>query len=177
MTIAVDNTWLDPAPVRWRMHRVLTVSTVLGIVGVFGSFGVLLAGRLWLGLDNTEIQTLVFLKLAVAGHLTLFVTRTDRSLLTRPHPAPAMLWSAVVTKILATLLAGFGLGLITSISWGAIALVWGYAIIWMFVADGVKLLTYRHLDHTIHHHRRFLSLLQRPIHTYTGGHRHQQRTP
>jgi len=166
MTIAVDNTWLDPKPVRWKMHRVLTVSTMLGIVGVIGSFGILLAGRLWLGLSNAEIQTLVFLKLAVAGHLTLFVTRTRKSFLSPPHPAPAMLWSAFVTKAFATLLAAYGFGLITPISWGAIALVWGYAIAWMFLADAVKLLTYRSLDYSAAHHQTFLSLLTRPLHTY-----------
>ena len=166
MTIAVDNTWLDPEPVRWQMRRVLTVSTVLGIVGVIGSFGILLVARDWLHLDDAEIQTLVFLKLAVAGHLTLFVTRTRRFFLAPPHPAPAMLWSAIVTKVIATLLVASGFGLITPISWTAIAIVWGYAIAWMFVADGVKLLTYRHLDLTAGHQRRFLAQLQHPLHPF-----------
>jgi H+-transporting ATPase len=171
MTIAVDNTWLDPEPVRWRMHRVLTVSTVLGVVGVMGSFGILLAARLWLGLDDAEVQTLVFLKLAVAGHLTLFVTRTDRFVLAPPHPAPAMLWSAIATKVLATALAVVGFGLVTPISWTAVALVWGYAIAWMFVADAVKLITYHHLDQTAPHHRRFLELVRRPLHPYSTSQR------
>ena len=30
MTIAVDNTQVDPQPVRWDMRRMLTTSTVLG---------------------------------------------------------------------------------------------------------------------------------------------------
>jgi H+-transporting ATPase len=166
MTIAVDNTWLDPEPVRWQMHRVLTVSTVLGVVGVIGSFGILLASRDWLHLSDAEIQTLVFLKLAVAGHLTLFVTRTRRFFLSRPYPAPAMLWSAIVTKIIATLLVAYGFGLITPISWKAIGVVWAYAIAWMFIADGVKLLTYRHLDLTAGHQRRFLARLQHPMHPF-----------
>jgi H+-transporting ATPase len=31
LTIAYDNTWLDPKPVRWNMRRVLTIATVLGL--------------------------------------------------------------------------------------------------------------------------------------------------
>jgi H+-transporting ATPase len=38
MTIAYDNTWLDPKPVRWDMRRVITVSTVMGATGTFGNF-------------------------------------------------------------------------------------------------------------------------------------------
>jgi H+-transporting ATPase len=176
MTIAVDHTWLDPAPVRWLMRNVLTVSTVLGAVGVVGSVGILLAGRIWLGLDDAQIQTLVFLKLAVAGHLTLFVTRTNRPFFSKPYPAPAMLFSAIVTKVFATLLSAYGFGLITHIGWGPIGLVWGYAITWMFVADGVKILTYRHLALDQPHHRRFLSQLHRPMHPYASRSHRRGRT-
>ena len=53
------------------------------------------------------IQTLIFLKLAVAGHLTIFVTRTKGPFWSIP-PSPALLWSAVATKVLATLAAVYG---------------------------------------------------------------------
>ncbi|MHB0873108.1 MAG: hypothetical protein ACYCQH_04540 [Acidithiobacillus ferrooxidans] len=33
MAIATDNTWLDPQPVPWDMHHVLTSSTVSGLIG------------------------------------------------------------------------------------------------------------------------------------------------
>ena len=99
MTIAVDNTQVDPQPVRWDMRRVLTASTVLGGVGVVETFGILVLAKLWLHLDIAQIQSLIFLKLAIAGHLTLFVARARGPFWARPWPAPAMIWSAVGTKV------------------------------------------------------------------------------
>ncbi len=163
MAIAYDRTWLDPAPVRWDMRRVLTVSTVLGLFGVIQTFGILIIGKLWLKLDDSQIQTLIFLKLAVAGHLTLFVTRTRRPVLADPHPAPIMLWSAIVTKIVATIFVAVGF-LVAPISWGAIWIIWAYCLVWAFVADQVKLATYHHLDLTGSHHRRFLERVTGSIH-------------
>ena len=160
MTIAVDNTQVDPHPVRWDMRRVLTVATVLGGVGVVETFGILVLAKLWLHLDVAQIQSLIFLKLAVAGHLTLFVARARGHFWARPWPAPAMIWSAVGTKVLATLLVGFGVSLITPISWPLIGFVWAYAIAWVFVEDWAKLVVYRHLSYGSGHHQRFLARLQ-----------------
>ncbi len=161
MTIAFDNTAVDPDPVRWDMRRVLTISTVLGLIGVIETFGMLLIAKLWLNLDNAQIETLIFLKLAVAGHLTLFVARARGRFYRRPYPSASVLWSAVGTKILATLLVAFGFGLITPIGWDAIGLVWAYCIVWMFVEDAVKVATYRYLDLAGSHHRQFLERLHR----------------
>ncbi len=92
MAIAVDNTRVDPNPVKWDMRRVLTISTVLGITGVIGSFLMLIIARNVLNLDIVQIQTFIFLKMAVAGHLTLFVTRTTRAFFKKPYPAPILFW-------------------------------------------------------------------------------------
>ncbi|MBU0989552.1 MAG: plasma-membrane proton-efflux P-type ATPase, partial [Proteobacteria bacterium] len=48
MTIAYDNTRIDPKPVRWQMSRVLSVSSVLGLLAVAETFGLLLIGWEWL---------------------------------------------------------------------------------------------------------------------------------
>jgi H+-transporting ATPase len=164
MTIAVDNTPVDPEPARWDMRRVLTTSTVLGGVGVVETFGILALAKLWLHLDIAQIQSLIFLKLAVAGHLTLFVARARGRFWARPWPAPAMIWSAVGTKALATLLVGFGLGLITAIGWPLIAFTWGYCIFWVFIEDLAKLAVYRHLTHTGPSREKFLHRLQEHLH-------------
>jgi len=170
MSIAYDNTWLDPKPVRWDMRRILTVSTVLGLIGVIETFGLLVLGHVWLHLDHAQIQSFIFLKLAVAGHLTLFVARTRKPFLSRPHPAPVVLWSAIVTKVMATLLVAFGLGLVAPISWLDIGLIWGYCLVWIFIEDWAKLATYHHMDLSGPRHRSFLDRLQAPLHAYGKAH-------
>ncbi len=160
MTIAYDHTRLEQKPVRWNMRQVITVATTMGVTGVIGSFGMLLVAMDWLHLDVAQIQTYVFLKMAVAGHLVLFVARSKDHVWKRPWPAPVMVWSAVVTKLAATLLAAYGFGLITPITWPEIALIWGYSLTSALVTDLAKVAVYRHLEHSTPRHRRFLSALK-----------------
>jgi H+-transporting ATPase len=168
MTIAYDRTWLDPMPVHWDMRRVITVSTVMGAVGTVGSFLMLYLAVEWLRLGIPRVQTYIFLKMAVAGHLTLFVARTRGSYVKRPYPAPVMIWSAVGTKIAATLLCAYGLGLVTPIRWTDIALIWGYSITWSFLTDWAKIGVYGHVGMRAERHRRFLQLLRLPLHPHGG---------
>ena len=161
MTIAYDRTAVDPQPVRWDMRQVLTVSTVMGLTGTAGSFLMLYLALDWLHLPIPKVQTYIFLKMAVAGHLTLFVSRARQAYWRKPYPAPIMIWSAVLTKIAATLLCAWGLGLVAPISWPAIALIWGYSIAWSVLTDGAKRLVYRHLEHSVPRHSNFLGLLKR----------------
>ncbi|MGA7595076.1 MAG: plasma-membrane proton-efflux P-type ATPase [Gallionella sp.] len=166
MTIAYDHTGLEKNPVRWNMSQVITVATAMGIVGVIGSFGMLLIAMDWLKLDVTKIQTYVFLKMAVAGHLVLFAARAKEHMWKRPWPAPIMIWSAVITKLAATILAAYGFGLITPISWPEIALIWGYSILSALVTDIVKVQVYRHLKRSTARHQGFLSTVQRPLQSF-----------
>jgi H+-transporting ATPase len=51
------------------------------------------------------------------------------------------------TQTLATLIAVYGL-FMTPLGWGWAVVVWGYAVAWFLVTDGVKLLAYRIFDPT-----------------------------
>jgi H+-transporting ATPase len=166
MAIAFDNTMVDPNPVRWNMRRVLTLSTVLGLTGVAGSFLMLIVAKNWLKLDIPQIQTYIFLKMAVAGHLTLFVTRTPRMFLRKPHPAPILFWSTVITKLLATLFVVYPFGLITPISWKDVGIVWAYCITWLFMGDLAKLMVLRHLEMSSPRHTNFLRLVKKWLNPY-----------
>lgn len=128
------------------MRLVLGISTVLGVIGVVSAFGLFYLGERVFHLDRAHIQTLMYLKLSVAGHLTIFLTRT-RGPFWSIRPAKA-LWAAVLgTQIIATLIAVYGL-FMTPLGWGWAGFVWGYALIWALVNDRVKLLAYRIFDST-----------------------------
>jgi H+-transporting ATPase len=144
LSIAYDNVHYKDKPEAWNMRLVLGISTVLGVFGVIAAFGLFWLGERVFHLDRDHIQTLMYLKLSVAGHLTIFLTRT-RGPFWSIRPAK-ILWIAVLgTQTIATLIAVYGL-FMTPLGWGWAAFVWGYAIAWALLNDRVKLLAYRILD-------------------------------
>ncbi len=146
LSIAYDNVHYKDKPEAWNMRLVLGISTVLGVIGVVAAFGLFyLADRVF-HLDRPHIQTLMYLKLSVAGHLTIFLTRT-RGPFWSIRPA-RILWTAVLgTQIVATLIAVYGL-FMTPLGWRWAGFVWAYALAWFLVNDRVKLLAYRIFDPT-----------------------------
>jgi H+-transporting ATPase len=144
LSIAYDNVRYKDKPEAWNMRMVLGISTVLGVIGVVAAFGLFYLGERVFHLDRARIQTLMYLKLSVAGHLTIFLTRT-RGPFWSIRPAK-ILWMAVLgTQTVATLIAVYGL-FMTPLGWGWAGFVWGYALLWFLVNDRIKLLAYRIFD-------------------------------
>jgi H+-transporting ATPase len=144
LSIAYDNVHYKHQPEEWNMRMVLGISTVLGVIGVVSAFGLFYLGERVFHLDRAHIQTLMYLKLSVAGHLTIFLTRT-RGPFWSIRPA-RILWVAVLgTQIVATLIAVYGL-FMTPLGWGWALFVWAYALVWFLLNDRVKLLAYRIFD-------------------------------
>ena len=144
LSIAYDNVIYRNKPEAWDMRTVLGISTVLGVVGVIAAFGLFYLGERVFHLDRAHIQTLMYLKLSVAGHLTIFLTRT-RGPFWSIRPARILLLAVVGTQTLATLIAVYGL-FMTPLGWGWALFVWGYALVWFLVNDRVKLIAYWALD-------------------------------
>ena len=146
LSIAYDNVHYKDKPEAWNMHLVLGISTVLGVIGVVAAFGLFYLGERVFHIDRIHIQTLMYLKLSVAGHLTIFLTRT-RGPFWSIRPA-RILWLAVLgTQTVATLIAVYGV-FMAPIGWGWALFVWGYALAWFLVNDRVKLVAYRIFDPT-----------------------------
>jgi H+-transporting ATPase len=144
LAIAFDRASASERPERWNMSRVLGISSLLGLAGVAATFGLFFLAERMFHLDRDIIRSLIFLKLAVAGHLTIFLTRT-RGPFWSSRPAPSLFWAAVITKILATLAAVYGV-FMDPIGWRWAGLVWGYSLAWFLINDLIKRAGYRMFD-------------------------------
>jgi H+-transporting ATPase len=146
LSIAYDNVHFKNKPEAWNMRMVLGIATVLGVIGPVAAFGLFYIGERVYHLDRAHIQTMMYLMLSVAGHLTIFLTRT-RGPFWSIRPA-RVLWMAVLgTQGIATLISVYGL-FMKPLGWGWALFVWGYALAWFLVNDRVKLLAYRMFDPT-----------------------------
>ncbi len=174
MTIAYDNTRIDPQPVRWQMGRVLSISSVLGLLAVAETFGLLLIGwewlknpewQKWIQMDKSHLQSMLFLQLVAGGHLMLFLTRTKKFFFTPPFPARPLFWAIVGTQVFAVLMCAFG-WLVPELPWGLIGLVWVYNIVWMLIQDVVKVGVYHLMEDKGRHRQRFLKTVNEPLHPH-----------
>ena len=144
LSIAYDNVLYRNKPEAWNMRLVLSISTVLGVIGVVSAFLLFYLGERVFHMDRLTVQTLMYLKLSVAGHLTIFLTRT-RGPFWSIRPAKILLIAVVGTQAIATLIAVYGV-FMAPLGWKWAGLVWAYALAWALINDRVKLLAYRIFD-------------------------------
>jgi len=144
LSIAYDRVRYSNLPESWNMPLVLGIASTLGITGVFASFGLFYLGERVFHLGREMIQSLMYLKLSVAGHLTVFVTRT-RGPFWSIRPAAILFWAVVGTQLVATLIAVYGV-FMAPIGWKWAFMVWGYALVWFLINDRVKLGAYKIFD-------------------------------
>jgi H+-transporting ATPase len=144
LTIAYDRTHYSNEPEAWNMHVVMGVATMLGLMGVVETFGLFYIAERYMHLNREIIQPLIYLKLSVAGHLTLFVARTKGPFWSI-KPASILLVAVILTQLVATIISVYGI-LMPPLGWTYAGVVWAYALIWFFIEDRVKLAAYKIFD-------------------------------
>ncbi len=146
MTIAYDNVKYSDKPEKWDMRNLLGIATFLGIIGVFSTFGILYIGLVVLKLNLVVLQSFIYLKLAVAGNMTVFVARTKGHFWS-VKPAKQLLFASIAVQLTAIIITVYGV-LLPAMGWGLAALVWGYAFTLFFITDLAKVRLYKLLNHT-----------------------------
>lgn len=140
ITIAYDRAEYSNKPDRWNMQSVLGLATFLGIIGTLSSFGILYIGLDIIHLSRETLQSMIYLKLSVAGHFTIFIART-KGFFWVYRPSYILLGAVVGTQALATIIAVYGI-LIPPIGWNVAALVWAYAMTAFVITDFIKVRFY-----------------------------------
>ncbi len=146
ITIAYDNVRYSRSPEKWSMRTIVGVATLLGALGVIESFGLFYVGYQLLGLSPAVLQSFMYLKLSVAGHLTVFMART-RGPFWSVRPATPLLLAVIFTQLTATLITVYGI-LLPAMGWALAGLVWGEALLAFLIIDQIKVRFYRVLDHS-----------------------------
>ncbi|MCW4019210.1 MAG: plasma-membrane proton-efflux P-type ATPase [Candidatus Bathyarchaeota archaeon] len=145
ITIAYDNVKYSNYPEKWNMHTIIGIATMLGVLGVIESFVLFYVGYQVLDLSPAVLQSFMYLKLSVAGHLTVFMARTKGHFWT-VRPAKQLLIAVIVTQLVATLITVYGI-LLPPMGWALAGLVWAEAIAVFLVIDFLKVQFYKVLDH------------------------------
>ena len=166
LAIAYDNTKVRKKPVRWDMHEMLVLSSWLGVAGVASSFLIFYIVMIylkahpesavflphvpvWIDMKDPDrwlsfVQSIFFAKMVVAGHGTIYNTRIDDWFFKRPWPSWILFGATFSTRIIGTIIAVYGFGLMTPIGWDWALFMWAYALTWFVFNDMVKMAVLRY---------------------------------
>ncbi|HII06094.1 MAG TPA: plasma-membrane proton-efflux P-type ATPase [Methanotrichaceae archaeon] len=144
MSIAYDRAEYSDQPDRWRMTSVMGMALFLGLIGTVESFGLLFFGLDYLHLSKETLQSLMYLKLSVAGQLIIFIARTKGHFWSY-LPGKMLVGAVIGTQTIATLITVYGI-LVPPIGWHLAAIVWSYVIVVFLIIDQLKVRFYKSFD-------------------------------
>lgn len=144
LSIAYDHVRGSRQPEAWNMRLVLSIATVLGIVGVTESFLMFYFAEHHWHISREIIQSLLYLKLSVAGHLTVFAARV-RGAFWSFRPSKILFGAVFGTQVIATIIAVYGF-FMPALGWKLAAIIWIYALFCFLINDRIKLWAYRIFD-------------------------------
>lgn len=141
ISVAYDKATVAKLPQRFRVRRLVGNALFLGVVGVISSFTLLYLAYVFFGVSLAVLQTIIYLKLSIAGHLLIFSTRTKKWFF-QDRPSLILVGAVFATQIIATIIAVLGIFL-TPISLSTAGLIWGYVLMAFTLTDGAKVLYFK----------------------------------
>ena len=137
MSLTTDRASAAPRPSLWNMRRIMAAAVVFGICKLGFSSAVLALGKIRLGLQPGELQTLTFVALVFGNQAVLYVLR-ERRRMWRSMPSMWLLASSVADIAIVSTLASSGT-LMQPLPWHLMAAVAAAAIGFALILDQIKL--------------------------------------
>jgi len=171
LTLAYDNTKVEKKPVRWDMKEILVLSSWLGVAGVLSSFTIFYITMVfiqshpdsmffpdvpsWVNMKDEHswllfVQSVFFTKLVMAGHWTIFNTRTGDWFFKKPYPNWKLLSASLFTAFIGLLIGVYGFNLITPIGWKWGVFLIAYTLVWFLFNDFVKRMVIKYYKKKYH---------------------------
>jgi len=145
LAMATDNVDNASYPEKWRIKRLIGVSSILGLTGLVSSSLLLYIVFFIFKLPIEIIQTLLFLKLSVSGHLMVFHARNKGPVLKGTPPSRTLLSAVIITQLIATTMALVGI-FVTPISIWIILGLWAWCVLFFFITEWFKHYAYAFAD-------------------------------
>jgi H+-transporting ATPase len=137
MSVATDRVSFSVHPDRWPVRILMGTGFALALLVLAFSFGILFAARDLLHLSLPQIQTLMFVMLVFTGQGNIYLIR-ERGHLWSSRPSRWLMASSLGAVAIAVVLAVTGT-LMTSIQPALIADLLGATVVFLLVADLVKI--------------------------------------
>jgi H+-transporting ATPase len=159
ISVAYDHVDASIKPEKWDLNILYIVSSAIGMVALIGSIVLLELSLdsqspdgLWrsMGLPVMtygEIQTLMYLKISLSDYFSVFNSRTKGWMWSR-MPSIVLVGAFILATTCSTFLAvywPFGNGM-QGIEWDLAVYCWLYVIMWAFIQDAAKIVTYKVLQ-------------------------------
>jgi H+-transporting ATPase len=173
MMIAYDHMPIDQKPSKWNMKEILTISVGLAIIGVISTFGLFWMGdKFWFSniqdsaLKFSHLRTLAFMGILCGGNLTIYLTRNNNAIWTKPLPEWKFFSATLISQIIGTLAAVYGLGTndFIGIGWKFAAYSWAYILVWFLICMFVKEFLYKIIGRESHYLKSKIGYLEEKMH-------------
>ena len=137
MSITTDRVTFAKKPDRWAIRPLMIAASALAVPLLAFSFGVFYAATAWMHLPLPQVQTLMFVMLALTGQGTVYLVR-ERRHFWHSLPSGWMLGSTALDVAAVSTMAVLGI-LMTAVPWTLVALTLGATLAFLFLLDFLKI--------------------------------------
>jgi H+-transporting ATPase len=142
MAIATDRVEFARTPGRWHIRSLVVTALSLAVPILLVSFGIFFGARDWLGLPQSQLQTVIFVMLVFSGQGTVYLVRERRHFWSS-RPGAWLLLSSVLDVLIVSVLATQGI-LMAPISPPLVGGLLGLIVLYLACLDFLKIRVVRY---------------------------------